>query len=132
MTSVDLSSNRFEGDIPNSIGSLSSLVLLNLSHNSFHGHIPAEIAKLQALKALDFSWNRLIGEIPGLLSCLTVFEVLNLSYNHLAGRSSIHFQMIHIVKILIYVDFHFQRNVETIMCQMSRHLNKMMMMIHFL
>ncbi|XP_015161101.1 probable inactive receptor kinase At5g67200 [Solanum tuberosum] len=74
MTSVDLSSNRFEGDIPNSIGSLSSLVLLNLSHNSFHGHIPAEIAKLQALKALDFSWNRLIGEIPGLLSCLTVFE----------------------------------------------------------
>ncbi|XP_049365478.1 receptor-like protein 9DC3 [Solanum verrucosum] len=86
MTSVDLSSNRFEGDIPNSIGSLSSLVLLNLSHNSFRGHIPAEIAKLHALEALDFSWNRLIGEIPGLLSSLTFFEVLNLSYNHLAWR----------------------------------------------
>ena len=42
MMSVDLSSNRFEGDIPNSIGSLSSLVLLNLSHNIFHGHIPAD------------------------------------------------------------------------------------------
>ncbi|KAH0645790.1 hypothetical protein KY290_034595 [Solanum tuberosum] len=86
MTSVDLSSNRFEGGIPNSIGSLSSLVLLNLSHNSFRGHIPAEFAKLQALEALDLSWNRLIGEIPGPLSSLTFLEVLNLSYNHLAGR----------------------------------------------
>ncbi|KAH0648563.1 hypothetical protein KY285_033811 [Solanum tuberosum] len=86
MMSVDLSSNRFEGGIPNSIGSLSSLVLLNLSHNSFRGHIPAEFAKLQALEALDLSWNRLIGEIPGPLSSLTFLEVLNLSYNHLAGR----------------------------------------------
>ncbi|KAH0642970.1 hypothetical protein KY289_033944 [Solanum tuberosum] len=86
MTSVDLSRNRFEGDIPNSIGNLSSLVLLNLSHNSFHGHIPAEFTKLQQLEALDLSWNRLIGEIPGLLSSLTFLEVLNLSYNHLAGR----------------------------------------------
>ncbi|KAH0693842.1 hypothetical protein KY285_020939 [Solanum tuberosum] len=86
MTSVDLSSNRFEGDIPNSIGSLSSLVLLNLSRNNFRGHIPAEIAKLQQLKALDLSWNRLIGEVPGQLSSLTFLEVLNLSYNHLAGR----------------------------------------------
>ncbi|XP_015084751.1 receptor-like protein 9DC3 [Solanum pennellii] len=86
MTSVDLSSNRFEGDIPNSIGNLSSLVLLNLSHNSFRGHIPAEFTKLQQLEALDLSWNRLIGEIPGQLSSLTFLEVLNLSYNHLAGR----------------------------------------------
>ncbi|XP_059318738.1 receptor-like protein 9DC3 [Lycium ferocissimum] len=86
MTSIDLSSNRFEGDIPNSLGSLNSLVLLNLSHNNFWGYIPAEIAKLHELEALDLSWNRLIGEIPGQLSSLTFLEVLNLSYNHLVGR----------------------------------------------
>ncbi|XP_049361574.1 receptor-like protein 9DC3 [Solanum verrucosum] len=86
MTSVDISSNRFEGYIPNSIGNLSSLVLLNLSHNSFRGHIPAEFAKLQQLEALDLSWNKLIGDIPDPLSSLTFLEVLNLSYNHLAGR----------------------------------------------
>ncbi|KAM3322180.1 hypothetical protein P3S67_003331 [Capsicum chacoense] len=86
MTSIDLSSNRFEGDIPNSIGSLSSLVLLNVPHNNFRGYIPEEIAKLHALEALDLSWNKLIGEIPGQLSSLTFLEVLNLSYNNLAGR----------------------------------------------
>ncbi|KAH0642971.1 hypothetical protein KY285_033810 [Solanum tuberosum] len=84
MMSIDLSCNRFEGDIPNSFGSLSSLVLLNLSHNNLHGYIPAKIAKLQQLEALDLSWNRLIGEIPVPLSSLTFLEVLNLSYNHLA------------------------------------------------
>ncbi|WMV43472.1 hypothetical protein MTR67_036864 [Solanum verrucosum] len=86
MMSVDLSSNKFEGDIPNSIGNLSSLVLLNLSHNSFRCRIPAKFAKLQALEALDLSWNRLIGDIPSPLSSLTFLEVLNLSYNHLAGH----------------------------------------------
>ncbi|KAM3322181.1 receptor-like protein 43 [Capsicum chacoense] len=86
MTSIDLSSNRFEGDIPNSIGSLSSLVLLNVSHNNFRGYIPEEIAKLHDLEALDLSWNKLTGEIPGQLSSLTFLAVLNLSYNHLAGR----------------------------------------------
>ncbi|XP_049376981.1 receptor-like protein 43 [Solanum stenotomum] len=86
MTSVDISSNRVEGYIPNSIGNLSSLVLLNLSHNSFRGHIPAEFAKLQQLEQLDLSWNKLIGDIPDPLPSLTFLEVLNLSYNHLAGR----------------------------------------------
>nr|XP_004240812.2 receptor-like protein 9DC3 [Solanum lycopersicum] len=44
MTSVDLSSNRFEGDIPNSIGSplsnLTFLEVLNLSYNHLAGCIP--------------------------------------------------------------------------------------------
>ncbi|XP_016497075.2 receptor-like protein 9DC3 [Nicotiana tabacum] len=86
MTSIDLSSNGFEGDLPKSIGRLSSLVLLNISHNNFNGCIPAEIAKLNELEALDLSRNRLTGEIPGLLTSLTFLEVLNLSYNHLVGR----------------------------------------------
>ncbi|KAH0707662.1 hypothetical protein KY285_010274 [Solanum tuberosum] len=80
MMSVDLSSNRFEVDIRNSIGSLSSLVLLNLSHNSFRGHIPAEIAKFQALEELDlsFTWEAVVigygcGMIFGLLMGGLVF-----------------------------------------------------------
>ena len=39
-TIIDLSSNRFQGDIPDFIGSLSSLRELNLSHNNITGHIP--------------------------------------------------------------------------------------------
>ncbi|KAF2311812.1 hypothetical protein GH714_026855 [Hevea brasiliensis] len=39
-TAVDLSSNKFEGDIPPVIGTLKALLLLNLSNNDLTGPIP--------------------------------------------------------------------------------------------
>lgn len=62
-TIVDLSNNRFEGEIPNAIGSLNSLKVLNLSHNNLNGEIPNVIGKLLGTESLDLSWNQLIGEI---------------------------------------------------------------------
>ena len=54
---VDLSHNRFEGEIPNVIGSLSSLKVLNLSHNSLNGRIPSALGNLSNIESLDLSWN---------------------------------------------------------------------------
>ncbi|KAJ9128421.1 hypothetical protein P3X46_035041 [Hevea brasiliensis] len=39
LTSIDLSGNKFTGEIPQSIGKLKSLKLLNLSHNQLTGNI---------------------------------------------------------------------------------------------
>ncbi|KAK2980993.1 hypothetical protein RJ640_023319 [Escallonia rubra] len=83
---VDLSSNKFEGDIPDVIGDLNSLVVLNLSHNSLAGHIPSSLGAISELESLDLSSNQLTGEIPEELTNLTFLEVLNLSQNHLVGR----------------------------------------------
>lgn len=85
-TNIDLSSNKFEGEIPTFIGNLNSLVLLNLSHNMLSGHIPSEIKNMSRLESLDLSCNHLEGEIPVELTRLTYLEVLNLSQNHLVGR----------------------------------------------
>ncbi|XP_015163222.1 receptor-like protein 12 [Solanum tuberosum] len=64
MTTIDLSSNHFEGVIPKALKDLRSLWLLNLSHNNLIGHIPMELGQLNTLEALDLSWNRLTGKIP--------------------------------------------------------------------
>ncbi|XP_027769352.1 receptor-like protein 19 [Solanum pennellii] len=40
MTTIDLSSNHFEGVIPKTLKELNSLWQLNLSHNNLTGHIP--------------------------------------------------------------------------------------------
>ncbi|XVF04198.1 hypothetical protein REPUB_Repub05bG0061700 [Reevesia pubescens] len=40
LTSIDLSNNKFEGEIPKVIGMLNSLKGLNLSHNKLSGCIP--------------------------------------------------------------------------------------------
>ena len=103
-TTIDLSSNRFQGEILDFIGSLSSLRELNLSHNNLTGHIPSSLGNLMVLESLDLSSNKLSGRIPRELTSLTFLEVLNLSKNHLTGviprgNQLIHLQIIHIVGI---------------------------------
>ncbi|GJR17499.1 leucine-rich repeat-containing protein [Tanacetum coccineum] len=85
-TIIDLSNNTFEGQIPNVIGGLNSLIVLNLSHNCLTGLIPHALGNLTEIESLDLSWNQLSGEIPPSLARITTLEVLNLSQNHLVGR----------------------------------------------
>ncbi|KAI3472872.1 hypothetical protein Pfo_029944 [Paulownia fortunei] len=85
-TSIDFSNNHLQGIIPETIGQLDSLYVLNFSHNALSGHIPESIGNLQTLESLDLSFNNLGGEIPRQLAGLTFLSFLNLSYNQLVGR----------------------------------------------
>ncbi|KAH0711035.1 hypothetical protein KY284_012462 [Solanum tuberosum] len=84
-TTIDLSSNHFEGVIPKTLKDLRSLWLLNLSHNNLRGDIPMKLGQLSMLEALDLSWNRLTGKIPQELTRLNFLGFLDLSQNHLVG-----------------------------------------------
>lgn len=82
---IDLSNNRFRGEIPRSLGNLRSLVALNLSSNNFSGPIPSSLGQLTELESLDLSTNQLSSRIPQELTELTFLEYLNLSENQLTG-----------------------------------------------
>lgn len=84
-TTIDLSNNMFEGEIPQVIGELNSLKGLNLSNNGITGTIPQSLSHLRNLEWLDLSCNQLKGEIPEALTNLNFLSVLNLSQNHLEG-----------------------------------------------
>ncbi|GAU34111.1 hypothetical protein TSUD_256070 [Trifolium subterraneum] len=84
--SIDLSRNKFEGEIPNGIGELHALKGLNLSQNRLIGHIPQSMGNLTYLESLDLSSNMLTGVIPAELTNMNSIEVLNLSNNHLVGE----------------------------------------------
>ncbi|XP_011093248.1 receptor-like protein 12 [Sesamum indicum] len=84
-TAIDFSCNNFEGEIPDGIGDLRSLHILNLSHNTFVGTIPKSLSKLTYIESVDLSTNQLTGEIPRELTRLTFLAVLNLSHNQLIG-----------------------------------------------
>ncbi|KAH1205878.1 Receptor like protein 27 [Glycine max] len=84
--SIDLSQNRFEGEIPNAIGELHSLRGLNFSHNRLIGRIPQSMGNLRNLESLDLSSNMLTGGIPTELCNLNFLQVLKLSNNHLVGE----------------------------------------------
>ncbi|CAL5328348.1 unnamed protein product [Camellia sinensis] len=85
-TTIDLSHNKFSGEIPNVIGKLYALRLLNLSHNNLVGNIPPSLGNLCSLESLDLSSNQLSGKIPSQLTSLTFLGVLNFSENHLEDR----------------------------------------------
>ena len=84
-TAIDLSNNRFCGEIPDNLGNLKALIVLNLSSNNFMSHIPSSLENLVALESLDLSRNSLSGEIPQELTNLIFLEYLNLSQNQLSG-----------------------------------------------
>ncbi|KAL5550389.1 hypothetical protein UlMin_000565 [Ulmus minor] len=84
-TSIDLSSNKFDGPIPKEIGELTSLYTLNLSSNSLSGKMPTSLGYLQSVESLDLSRNHLNGNIPPSLTKLNFLSHLNLSFNQLVG-----------------------------------------------
>ncbi|KAJ9130955.1 hypothetical protein P3X46_033919 [Hevea brasiliensis] len=84
--SIDLSGNKFAGNIPKELMTLSGLQNLHLSENKLGGHIPWNIGKLKSLESLDLSKNDLFGSIPSSISNLNFLSYMNLSFNHLSGR----------------------------------------------
>ncbi|XP_073059404.1 LOW QUALITY PROTEIN: receptor-like protein EIX2 [Primulina eburnea] len=86
LKAIDLSSNKFIGQIPLEITSLDGLFALNISRNNLVGSIPENIFRLELLNSLDLSENNLSGHIPDSLSQLSHLGVLNLSFNNLSGR----------------------------------------------
>ncbi|MED6111630.1 hypothetical protein PIB30_053980 [Stylosanthes scabra] len=85
MVAIDLSCNKFYGEIPEIMGSLKSLVMLNLSNNMLTGSIPSSLGKLSNLEVLDLSLNSLLGKIPQQLTELTFLDFFNVSFNNLSG-----------------------------------------------
>ncbi|XP_042001431.1 receptor-like protein EIX2 isoform X1 [Salvia splendens] len=86
VNSIDLSINKFSGEIPQEITALFKLGTLNLSRNHLIGRIPTDIDKLERIETLDLSSNQLWGPIPQTMASLTFLNHLNLSNNNLSGQ----------------------------------------------
>nr|XP_043634633.1 receptor-like protein EIX2 [Erigeron canadensis] len=86
LTSLDLSSNKIIGEIPDILMNLTALNNLNLSRNLLSGQIPSMIGNLKKLESLDFSMNLLSGRIPPSLATLNFLSYLNVSFNNLSGE----------------------------------------------
>ncbi|KAL6843002.1 hypothetical protein ACP4OV_027315 [Aristida adscensionis] len=80
-----LAENNISGMLPNWIGQLTSLVVLDLSWNNIEGSLPASIGHLTSLRILGLSHNRLIGSIPQEIGMLTNLTQLRLDNNELDG-----------------------------------------------
>ncbi|XP_068328415.1 receptor-like protein 33 [Pyrus communis] len=85
LVAIDISSNKFEGRIPEFIGNLKGLISFNISGNLLTGPIPSSFGNLTWLESLDLSQNKLSGQIPQSLAQLTFLETFIVSNNNLTG-----------------------------------------------
>ncbi|XVE91264.1 hypothetical protein DITRI_Ditri20bG0139700 [Diplodiscus trichospermus] len=86
MSGLDLSCNNLTGNIPISLGNMSSIHALNLSHNRVVGTIPISFSKLAEIESLDLSYNNLSGEIPSELTNLVRLGAFSVAHNNLSGK----------------------------------------------
>ena len=82
---LELPNNGLSGELPNELGNLTDLFVLDLHGNDLHGAIPPELGRLTNLLHLDLHRNDLHGEIPPELGRLTNLMDLDLSVNRLSG-----------------------------------------------
>ncbi|PIN08537.1 hypothetical protein CDL12_18889 [Handroanthus impetiginosus] len=78
-----LRENGHIGPIPQELGNLTRLTVLDLHKNNLNGSIPTSLGRIMGLKSLDLSNNRLSGSIPGI--SFPTLSVLDLNQNHLTG-----------------------------------------------
>ncbi|KAL4625713.1 hypothetical protein ACB092_05G045500 [Castanea dentata] len=86
VSALDLSFNNLTGEIPLTLGQLSSIHAMNLSYNQLTGPIPKSFSNLTQLESLDLSHNNLSGEIPSVLTDLSFLGAFNVNHNNLSGK----------------------------------------------
>jgi Leucine-rich repeat (LRR) protein len=86
LSSLQLAHNNFQGNIPESIGKISSLHVLNLKGNNLSGIVPQTIYTNCSLTYLSLSNNQLFGRIPSDIGyTLPNITELILGGNHFDG-----------------------------------------------
>ncbi|KAL4377129.1 hypothetical protein GQ457_02G033900 [Hibiscus cannabinus] len=86
LVSIDLSTNSLEGPIPDYLGNMSFLEVVDLSSNSFNSSIPNSLYSLHHLQSLSLGGNYFQGEISSDIGNLSSLIHLDLSDNMLEGR----------------------------------------------
>ncbi|KAG8390701.1 hypothetical protein BUALT_Bualt01G0110900 [Buddleja alternifolia] len=72
--------NRFEGNIPDTLGLVQTLEVLRLNHNALSGSVPRNLRNLTNLAELNLAQNLLSGALPD-LNGLNSLNYVDLSYN---------------------------------------------------
>lgn len=86
VTELVLSEVSLEGTIPEEIGLLSSLEVLNFQSNFLSGYLPQSFGRLSNLRLLALGHNNFIGTLPKRMGSLLDLETLYINFNNMHGE----------------------------------------------
>uniref|UniRef100_A0A0D3G436 non-specific serine/threonine protein kinase n=1 Tax=Oryza barthii TaxID=65489 RepID=A0A0D3G436_9ORYZ len=79
--------NKLSGCIPEELGFLPTIEVLDLSYNSLSGHLPPTLSCLAGIEVLNIAHNQFTGELPDLVCDLKRMTNLSVSFNFFSGIS---------------------------------------------
>ena len=86
LTHLVLDSNSFTGNLPTTMGELTTLEEFLMNGNHCNGTIPTQVGSMSSLKRVGFGWNQFTGSLPSELGNLkTSLELLLTSSNQFIG-----------------------------------------------
>jgi Leucine-rich repeat (LRR) protein len=91
-TAIRIPATNLAGSLPNELGYLSSLKVVDLHDNALTGTLPRGLQRLTSCEYLALQHNQLLGTIPYWLGSLTNLEVLGLGDNVFDGAIPSTFQ----------------------------------------
>uniref|UniRef100_K4DI23 Uncharacterized protein n=1 Tax=Solanum lycopersicum TaxID=4081 RepID=K4DI23_SOLLC len=83
MELIYLARNNLKGEIPQCLGNISGLEVLDMHHNSLTGTLPNTFRFRSSLRSLNLNGNKLEGKIPQSLANCKELQVVDLGDNHL-------------------------------------------------
>ncbi|WVZ13937.1 hypothetical protein V8G54_011503 [Vigna mungo] len=98
---LNMSQNKFIGEIPSSMGSLLELQVLLLRNNNLSGKIPSILKNCTQLVMMDITENRLSGSIPNWIgNKLSQLQFLSLRSNYFRGSLPLQICYLKSIKLL--------------------------------
>lgn len=85
LTSISVLVNRLSGEIPKTLGNITSLTYLCLEANQFSGNVPPELGRLINLQTLMLSSNQLTGNLPSSFAGLINLTDFRINDNNFSG-----------------------------------------------
>ena len=117
---LELSSNKLSGNLPIQLGRLKNLEILAVNGNMISGNIPSSIGDLKNLRQLHLSSNQLTGTVPESINQLDALEVFNVFQNQLHGDIPIELSKSRNIREFVIAENKFSPNEEVSQILLSR------------
>jgi Leucine-rich repeat (LRR) protein len=98
VTRLYLQYNQLNGSLPEELGNLKELTVVNMANNDLSGPIPTELIQLSKLWSLNLENNQFSGSIPT-FNCDSQLEYLLLKNNELCGEVPISLMCLDLSKL---------------------------------
>ncbi|WP_211075647.1 immunoglobulin domain-containing protein [Aquimarina sp. MMG016] len=120
VANLSFSRNNLSGVLPESIGDLKHLSLINFNSNAIEGTLPNRMSELKNLVVLHLGGNQLSGSFPEVVFNLNKLSDLRLNFNNFTGELPRNWEQLPNIRFLYLQYNNFTGNIPSELSELKR------------